>query len=124
MSACPRNYSPVRGIANHLPAAAGDLKSNDAERLKSSGENGFRNSRRREAWPCSQRSHRGVWFFAAFENPSAALPDWENDMVRLLTSMFGMLCICLLAFTPAMAEPADEVKAAYSAWDEAFNRAD
>ena len=45
-------------------------------------------------------------------------------MVRLLTSMFGMLCICLLAFTPAMAEPADEVKAAYSAWDEAFNRAD
>ncbi|MCB5203830.1 DUF4440 domain-containing protein [Neorhizobium sp. T786] len=45
-------------------------------------------------------------------------------MVRLLTSMFGMLCICLLAFTPAKADPADEVRAAYSAWDEAFNKAD
>ncbi|MEZ2126831.1 MULTISPECIES: SgcJ/EcaC family oxidoreductase [unclassified Sinorhizobium] len=46
-------------------------------------------------------------------------------MVRLLTSIFAMLCICLFAFVPAKAGPADDqVKAAYSAWDEAFNKGD
>lgn len=45
-------------------------------------------------------------------------------MVRVLTSMFAGLCICLLAMTPAKADPADDVKAAYSAWDEAFNKGD
>lgn len=46
-------------------------------------------------------------------------------MVRLLTSLFAMLCICLFAFAPARADPADDqVKAAYSAWDEAFNKGD
>ncbi|MFA1678178.1 DUF4440 domain-containing protein [Rhizobium mongolense] len=46
-------------------------------------------------------------------------------MVKLLTSMFAVLCICLFAFAPAKADPIDdEVKAAYSAWDAAFNKAD
>lgn len=46
-------------------------------------------------------------------------------MVRLLTSIFAMLCICLFAFAPVRAEPADDdVKAAYSAWDAAFNKGD
>lgn len=46
-------------------------------------------------------------------------------MVRLLTSIFTVLCICLFAFAPAKADPVDdEVKAAYSAWDAAFNKGD
>jgi hypothetical protein len=32
--------------------------------------------------------------------------------------------ICLFSFGPAKADPADEVKAAFSAWDAAFNDAD
>jgi uncharacterized protein (TIGR02246 family) len=38
--------------------------------------------------------------------------------------MFAVTCIYLLALTPAKADPADDVKAAYSAWDAAFNEAD
>jgi len=48
---------------------------------------------------------------------------WEDAMVKLLTSMFAILCI-FFSFAPAKADPADEVKAAYSAWDAAFNKAD
>jgi uncharacterized protein (TIGR02246 family) len=45
-------------------------------------------------------------------------------MDKLLTTMFAVLCICLFSFAPAKADPNDEVKAAYSAWDAAFNNAD
>lgn len=48
---------------------------------------------------------------------------WEDIMDKLLTSMFAVLCI-FFSFAPAKADPADEVKAAYSAWDAAFNKAD
>jgi ketosteroid isomerase-like protein len=46
-------------------------------------------------------------------------------VVRLLNTIFAVLCTCLFAFTSAKADPIDdEVKAAYSAWDAAFNKAD
>lgn len=45
-------------------------------------------------------------------------------MVRLLTAMVAGLCISLMALTPAKADPAGDVTAAYSAWDAAFNKAD
>jgi len=45
-------------------------------------------------------------------------------MLKSLTSMPAALCVCLLAATAAGADPAQDVTAAYSAWDEAFNAGD
>ncbi|WP_207465658.1 YybH family protein [Paracoccus fontiphilus] len=45
-------------------------------------------------------------------------------MVRSLTLMSAVLCVCLSAATGAGADPADDVQAAYSAWDAAFNAGD
>jgi len=45
-------------------------------------------------------------------------------MIRFLTSIFALLCVCLMATSPANADPADEVTAAYAAWDKAFNAGD
>jgi uncharacterized protein (TIGR02246 family) len=44
-------------------------------------------------------------------------------MVKSLTSM-SAVCVCLFAATAACADPADDIKAAYSAWDAAFNAGD
>lgn len=45
-------------------------------------------------------------------------------MLGSLTSMSAAICICLAAATPAGADPASDVAAAYSAWDAAFNAGD
>jgi ketosteroid isomerase-like protein len=46
-------------------------------------------------------------------------------MVRLLTATFAVLSLCLIAWSPAKADPVeDQVKSAYVAWDAAFNKAD
>lgn len=46
-------------------------------------------------------------------------------MVRLLTAIFAVLSLSLVAWSPAKADPVtDQVKSAYSAWDAAFNKAD
>jgi ketosteroid isomerase-like protein len=46
-------------------------------------------------------------------------------MTKLLTSFCIALCLCLVASLPTRAESVDEqVKAAYAAWDEAFNKGD
>lgn len=45
-------------------------------------------------------------------------------MIRFLTSIFALLCVCLMAVSPANADPADEVTAAYAVWDKAFNAGD
>ncbi|MBZ9602025.1 YybH family protein [Phyllobacterium chamaecytisi] len=45
-------------------------------------------------------------------------------MIRLLSSIFIVICLCLFALTPAKADPDTDVKAAYTAWDAAFNKAD
>jgi uncharacterized protein (TIGR02246 family) len=45
-------------------------------------------------------------------------------MVKYLTSISAVLCICFFAVAPASADPADEVKLAYAAWDAAFNTGD
>jgi ketosteroid isomerase-like protein len=46
-------------------------------------------------------------------------------MTKLLTSFCFALCLCLVASLPTRAESVDEqVKAAYAAWDEAFNKGD
>jgi uncharacterized protein (TIGR02246 family) len=45
-------------------------------------------------------------------------------MLRSLTSMPAVLCACLLAASAAVADPTQDVTAAYSAWDEAFNSGD
>ncbi|RWO20364.1 nuclear transport factor 2 family protein [Mesorhizobium sp.] len=46
-------------------------------------------------------------------------------MVRLLTAIFAVLSLCLFSWSPANADPVDDqVKAAYVAWDAAFNKAD
>jgi ketosteroid isomerase-like protein len=57
--------------------------------------------------------------------PRCAANSWEDTMVRLLTAIFAVLSLCLFAWSPAKADPVeDQVKAAYSAWDAAFNKAD
>src|SRR5688500_6819160 len=57
--------------------------------------------------------------------PACTGNSWEDIMVRLLTAIFAVLSLCLFAWFPAKADPAeDQVKAAYSAWDAAFNNAD
>lgn len=45
-------------------------------------------------------------------------------MARSLISIPAVLCACLAAAGGAFADPADDVKAAYSAWDAAFNAGD
>lgn len=45
-------------------------------------------------------------------------------MVRSLSLKSAVLCVCLFAATSAGAEPADDVREAYSAWDAAFNAGD
>lgn len=45
-------------------------------------------------------------------------------MIKSLTSMSAAMCVCLLAATAAFADPADDVRTAYAAWDEAFNAGD
>ncbi|MDQ1899722.1 DUF4440 domain-containing protein [Paracoccus sp. WLY502] len=44
-------------------------------------------------------------------------------MVKSLTSV-SAACLCLFAANAAFADPADDVTAAYSAWDAAFNAGD
>lgn len=48
----------------------------------------------------------------------------EEVMVKSPTSMSAVLCACVLAATAAGADPANDVSAAYSAWDAAFNAGD
>lgn len=45
-------------------------------------------------------------------------------MLKRLTSTSAALCVCIFAATAAGADPAEDVTAAYSAWDAAFNAGD
>jgi hypothetical protein len=50
---------------------------------------------------------------------------WEVSMTRLLTSFFIAFCLFSGASLSAKAQSVDEqVKAAYAAWDDAFNKGD